>query len=70
VTTLHYQKVAAGAGDDGDGDSGDGPDGEGMKTVRVMQGETCVWAVTVAYIHDHTDDGDDEPLSLLRSDHQ
>jgi hypothetical protein len=36
-----------------------------MKTEQVMEGETCVWAPTVAHIHDYTDDGDDVPLSLI-----
>lgn len=69
VTSWRYQKAAASAGD-GDGDGGaDGSDGEGMTTVQVMEGETCVWAATAACIHDYSNDGDDQTLSLIWWDH-
>jgi len=63
-----YQDTAAG----GDGDGGDGvgaDDGE-TKSAQVTEEVICVLVATVAYIHDYTDDGDGNPLSLTCSNHQ
>jgi hypothetical protein len=53
-----YQEI----GDDGDDN---GADGGGKKPLQATVEETCVWGTAAAYIHGYTDDGDDEPLSLM-----
>lgn len=64
-----YQETAADGDDADDGDDNGADDGE-KKTLQVMEEVTCASVTPVAYIHDYTDDGDDEPLSLISLNHR